>query len=258
MAAHELYVTSCSIGAEKLREIAGLDPDGSTDESRQFAVVEPGDVLRLNSAAGWTHEEIPTWHDGQAKITPRPPTPAAEVLANPALSRFLRFNIDVTVVDSPQPVADDVRIETLSGNFYAGTVSTWRTKSHLEQVRNFSWPSRLLMARSFAAKKQLSLEESEPGRAARLAVDGLDGLDWVHNILHAPLLDKLEELAARRGFGWYKRRLRDAHGTAADLLDTVPSTVDQLPERRSASSRAPSATTTEPRGTGCCGPSGPS
>lgn len=229
MAAYELYVTSASISGERLRELAGLGADDADANFRRLAVVDPGQVLRLDHAAGWTHEEIVTWGDGRAKITPRQRSAAEEVLSKPALSPHLRFNIDVTVVSSPLPIADDVRIETTTaGKFSAGSVSSWCTGSRLSEVRNFTWPSRLLMARAYASKKKMSLQESEPGRAVRLAVEGLDGLDWVQNILHAPLLDKLEELAARRGFGWYKRRLRDTVSTDADPLDTVPPSVDQL------------------------------
>lgn len=229
MAAYELYVTSASIGSVRLRELAGLSGDGVDAGLRHIAIVDPGEVLRLDDAAGWTHEEIVMWSDGQAKITPRQRSAADEVLSNPALNQHLRFNIDVTVVSSPLPIADNVRIDTTAaGGFYAGSVSSWCTAPHLSQVRNFVWPSRLLMARAYASRKKVTLQESEPGRAVRLAVEGLDGLDWVHNILHAPLLDKLEELAARRGFGWYKRRLRDTVGSDADPLDAVPPSVDQL------------------------------
>lgn len=230
MAAYELYVTSASISGERLRELAGLSADGAPDaDFWHLAVVDPGQVLRLDQAAGWTHEEMVTWVDGRAKITPRQPGAADEILSNPALNQHLRFNIDVTVVSSPLPIADDVRINTTTaGHFYAGSVSYWCTGSLLLEVRNFTWPSRLLMARAYASKKEVTLRESEPGRAVRLAVEGLDGLDWVHNILHAPLLDKLEELAARRGFGWYKRRLRDTVGSDANPVESVPPSVDQL------------------------------
>lgn len=56
------------------------------------------------------------------------------------------------------------------------------------------------------------------------------GLSYVSLLAHAPLLDLLEQMSARHGFGWYKERLRSQH-EEADPTAAVPSSADDLPEK---------------------------
>lgn len=55
-------------------------------------------------------------------------------------------------------------------------------------------------------------------------------LSYVAFFAHAPLLDLLEQMAARHGFGWYKNRLR-ALNEDADPVAAVPTTSDDLPDK---------------------------
>ena len=97
-------------------------------------------------------------------------------------------------------------------------------------VQEVEWPSMLLTARSIARRRGLDLSESEPGRACRVLLAGMEDLAYVSNLAHAPLLDLLEQMAARHGFGWYKERLR-SNIEDANPITAVPSTTDDLPDK---------------------------
>jgi hypothetical protein len=132
---------------------------------------------------------------------------------------------------SPFPRVDDVRVDPLNGTFAAGyrTSSRLRARSRT-QVQQVEWPSTSLIARSIARRRELDLVESEPGRACRVLLSGMKDLFHVSFLAHAPLLDLLEQMAARHGFGWYKQRLRTLNEDA-DPTAAVPSTTDDLPDK---------------------------
>jgi ribosomal protein S27E len=63
-----------------------------------------------------------------------------------------------------------------------------------------------------------------------VALSGLTDIWEISLLAHAPLLELLEEMAARSGFGWYKQRLRAQTGPV-DPVEAVGPTTDQLPEK---------------------------
>jgi hypothetical protein len=238
--AHPLYVTSTSLSTEQL--IAHLG------QSDTFAIADPESLLSFGSF-GWSRDEVLVWAGGRSQFVPLPDDHKQKVLSNPALNPFLYFRVDINVADAPFPVGDDIRVDTLDGDIYGGSKTTWGMSQILSDVRQVSWPSRLLTARSIAARRGADLSESEPGRASRIAIQSLGDISYIHNLAHAPLLSLLEEMAARHGFGWYKQRMRNA-GLEANPIESVGPTVDELPERSFGEFKRPWATATKPRATG--------
>ena len=179
---------------------------------------------------GWSRDEVLIWANGRSQVVPLPTDFQTKVLRNRALNSSVYFRVDISVPNDPFPRGDDVRVDSTDGDFYFGSKTTWGMSQVLTDVRSLSWPSRLLMARSVAARRGSDLAESEPGRASRVALETIEGLGYVGNLAHAPLLDLLEGMAARHGFGWYKQRLRD-RGMTASPVEAIGPTVDELPER---------------------------
>jgi len=219
--AHPLYVTSASVTSDELSARLG--------DSRSFAVAPP-DALLSFGTFGWSRDEVLVWADGQSHFVPHGVDHQHKVLRSRALNDAIYFRVDLSLVDAPFPSGDDIRVDSVDGDFYAGSKTTWGMSRILTEAREVSWPSRLLMARAVAARRDTDLTESEPGRAARVMIERLEDLSEIHNLAHAPLLKLLEEMAARHGFGWYKQRLRGVGGVA-DPIESVGPTVDELPER---------------------------
>lgn len=133
---------------------------------------------------------------------------------------------DLAVPSSPFPHVDDVRIDPFNGTFAAGyRISSRLSARSRTQVQQVEWPSTSLIARSIARRRELDLVESEPGRACRVLLAGMKDLSHVSFLAHSPLLDLLEQMAARHGLGWYKQRLRSMN-EEADPTAAVPAATD--------------------------------
>ena len=219
--ARSLYVTSASIPVEQLEALFG--------QSETFQVASPDKLLTFGTF-GWSRDEVMVWSNGRSQFVPLPVERHKDVFENLALNSSVYYRVDLAVADAPFPVGDDVRIDGFDGDIYAGSKTTWGMSRILSEVRQVTWPSRLLISRAVAARRGADLAESEPGRAAVVAIESLDGLGYVGNLAHAPLLKMLEEMAARHGFGWYKQRMRNV-GASADPSEAVGPSVDELPER---------------------------
>ncbi|WP_454111968.1 hypothetical protein [Microbacterium aurum] len=219
--AQRLYVTSASLTAGALSERLG--------KSKSFSVESPESLLSFGTF-GWSRDEVLVWANGRSHFVPLPVNHQPKVLRNRALNSNLYFRVDVSIQDAPFPSGDDIRVDSLDGDLYSGSKTTWGMSRILTEAREISWPSRLLTARAVAARRNIDLAESEPGRAARVMIERLEDLTYVRNLAHAPLLKLLEGMAARHGFGWYKQRLRGVGGVP-DPIDSVGPTVDELPER---------------------------
>lgn len=218
-----LCVISASLSAEAMRAVLG-------DSGEHLSVRDYRDVLTLGHAPGWDRDEVLVWHDGVARIVPAPSDAEHEVFRDRGLVDSLRMHLDVRVPTAPLPTAPDVRIDAVNGEIRAGVSSSWASVRLRTQIKEVAWPSPLLIARALGAARGVQLRESAPGRAGRVALEAIGDIWEVANLAHAPLLDLLEGMAARQGFGWYKERLR-ALGENVSPSKAVGPTMDELPER---------------------------
>lgn len=227
IAHRKAYVTSASLTETAMRSLlSGID-----DLEETVAISPMREMLSFGYPGGWRREDVLVWSNGRAHFTPLPPDSHADLFTPGAIGDSTRMSCDVEVPSAPFPGVDDVRIEPMNGTFAAG----YRTRSGLtarsrKEVQQIEWPSTFLMARSISRRRGHELVESEPGRACRMLLTGMKDLTCISNLLHAPLLDLLEAMAARHGFGWYKERLR-TQNTEPDPTGAVPSTTDDLPDK---------------------------
>jgi hypothetical protein len=218
------YLTSCSISVERLREIA------ASVSGDKVGVASCQEILSLGRAGGWVRTENLVWQNGRARFVPLQSDNRQELFVDRSFNQRASMFVDLEVLDQPFPAGDDVRVEAMNYSFYAGSATSSASASSRSESVEIYWPSRLLTARSVAACRGLELRESEPGRAARVALADFPSLWDLSNLLHQPLLQLLEEMAARQGFGWYKKRLR-ADSRDAQPIDAVGPTTDELPEK---------------------------
>lgn len=222
------YVTSASIGPAEIAERLGSLIGG---ERSSVAVASLDEMLNFGWPGGWHRNEIVVWRDGRAQLTPLPADNNPEIFQHPGASEYTRMAFDLAVTSSPFPQPDDVRIDVINATFVSGNrTSNGHPARSRTEVQRVEWPSRMLMARSIAGRRGLDLTESEPGRSCRVLLEGLDDLADVSLLAHAPLLEMLELMAARHGFGWYKQRLR-ACGVDPEPTSAVAPVSDDLPDR---------------------------
>ena len=222
------YITSASIDVEAITGRLGaiLEVDRPL-----VAVSALSAMLDFGHPGGWHRDDVLVWREGCAQLTPLPADSHLEIFQRGSMSDLTRMVYDLAVPSSPFPHVADVRVDPFNGTFAAG----YRTSSNIgvrsrTQVQHVEWPSTSLIARSIARRRDLDLLESEPGRACRVLLSGMKDLSYVAFFAHAPLLDLLEQMAARHGFGWYKNRLR-ALNEDADPIAAVPTTSDDLPDK---------------------------
>jgi hypothetical protein len=228
LARRTAYVTSASIVDDDLRERLGPLLEGRRP---QIALASLEEMLAFGWPGGWRRNEVLVWRGGRAQLTPLPADSNTEIFRRAGLSDNTRMSFDLTVAASPFPQALDVRIEVTNAMFAFGHRSSHgRPASSRTEVEVVEWPSRMLMARAIAGRRGLDLAESEPGRACRVLLEGLGDLSDVSLLAHAPLLDLLELMAARQGFGWFKERDR-ARGQEPDPTSAVALVSDDLPDR---------------------------
>lgn len=223
------YVTSASLTVDAIGQLLSSVVTGP---HAPIAISPLSEMLCFGEPGGWHRDEVLVWNDGRAHVTPMPHGTHAEVFQRGYLSDLTRMALDVAVPSHPFPTADDIRIDNPgSATFAAGCRTTTGRSAHSRaDVQQIEWPSSMLMARAIARRRGLDLAESEPGRACRVLLAGFDYLSDVSLLAHAPLLELLEQMAARHGFGWYKERLR-CHEEEADPTSAVPSTTDDLSDK---------------------------
>lgn len=219
-----IYVTSASLSSGELKSLFELRED-----QIEFGVASYGEMLTLGSPGGWVRNEVVTWQNGSARIVPFPREGHREIFVERGFGDLTRMFCDIDVTASSFPWADDIRVDAPSSEFRAGVKSSLCSPQNRSESRAMLWPSRLLIAKSVASARGLELSESEPGRAGRIAMTGLENLYDLGNLAHAPLLLLLEKMAARDGFGWYKERLR-MEGREPSIPDAIAPVSDELPE----------------------------
>lgn len=220
IAHRQLYVTSVSHSAEELSDMVG----GAS--ASQVGVVGYEHMLTFGHAAGWHRDEVLSWKDSETKFVALPPDSHSDIFTDYGFSPYARMYVDVEVREHPFPCAGDLRVRTGNYEIYAGSFSRWGSARTRSETLRVAWPTRLLMARSVAASRELELRESAPGRIVRTALLGFSDLFEIGHLAHAPLLSLLDEMAASVGVNWAKRRL--AQG--ADLGNTVAPAADLLTE----------------------------
>ncbi|WP_202461455.1 hypothetical protein [Streptomyces sp. SID8374] len=222
-AVNGLYVTSASLAPEEIRALIGEDV-------ASVGIASYADMLHFGYPGSVSRNEVLVWDKGNSQFVPLPTDTHRSIFKHGIFSPTSSMRADVSVLDSPFPEGPDIRVTTSNATFSAGASSTRPVHSKRAEVRHLSWPSKMLMARSVASGRGFDLQESEPGRAARVLLSGLASISMLDNLAHAPLLNMLEEMAARQGFGWYKNRLRNI-GLEANPGHSVGPTTDELPEK---------------------------
>lgn len=222
-----VYLTSASVAVHAISERLGTMLEG---DRPSVAVSALPAMLSFGQSGGWHRNDVLVWHEGRAQLTPLPADSHVDIFQRGSMSDLARMVYDLAVPSSPFPHVADVRVDTFNGTFAAGYRTSnigVRSRTDVQQVE---WPSTALIARSIARRRELDLVESEPGRACRVLLSGMKDLGYVSFLAHAPLLDLLEQMAARHGFGWYKERLR-ALNEDVDPISAVPTTSDDLPDK---------------------------
>jgi len=187
-------------------------------------------MLDFGYPGGWHRDDVLVWREGRAQLTPLPADSHLEIFQRGSMNDLTRMVYDLAVPSCPFPQVADVRVHTFNWTFAAGHRTSSTGARSRTQVQHVEWPSTFLIARSVARRRGIDLVESEPGRACRVLLSGMKGLGYVAFLAHAPLLDLLEQMAARHGFGWYKKRLR-ALNEDANPVAAVPTTSDDLPDK---------------------------
>lgn len=219
-----VLVTSATVPTEQLTRLA----NSGGAEITNVAFADHAEVLDFGRVFGWSRDEVIIWADGSARYTPLDTNTERGLRRERNLSDLLRFQFDLEVPDAPIPEADDFRVQPNGETFHGGVRSIWMSLSHSDRVREVTWPSRSLLARSVARTRGLDLRESVPGTAASTLLQGVGGLLELGHLCHAPLLELLEEMSTRQGFPWYRAKLR-RDGADADPAEAVADAVDDLP-----------------------------
>ena len=143
--------------------------------------------------------------------------------------RDLDLQVDVQVLDSPFPNANDVRADTFSERFFAGRLTKVVGRSATEGV-TVRWPSRLLMLKAVAQARGLKVSSSEPGLACLTLLESFEDPTELQWISHAPLLALLQDMANRQGTAWAKAHMRGDPADAPDITNQIAPSEDDLPE----------------------------
>lgn len=222
-AVNSIYVTSASLSVSEISTLVG-------DYGERIGIAGYEEMLDLGYPGSLSRNEVLVWDEGRTHFVPLPSDVQGDLFTKRPLSSVMRMLADIRVFDAPFPAGSDVRATAFNSTYHAGGCSVSCPPDKRTEVRDLAWPSSLLMAKTVAASRGSELQESEPGRAARVLLAGLGDIGMLGNLAHAPLLTMLEEMAARQGFGWYKNRMRRV-GQGADPLDSVGPTTDELPEK---------------------------
>jgi hypothetical protein len=223
MPEHSLYVTSTSVSVSDMHHLLA----GNDRLTRNVAVVAPDLIARLGPAPSRPRGEVSVWEDGQSRIVPISPTDRSELLTRENSWPGLELLLDVRVLDSPFPHADDVRVATLNEKFFAGSVTKSFGRDSTSAV-GVHWPSRLLMLKAVCQERGLTVHRSEPGLACMTLLEPLSNVHDLYYFAHKPLLELLRSMAQRQGTAWAKAHARlDA---AAMPRENVAPTDDDLPE----------------------------
>ncbi|WP_188281507.1 hypothetical protein [Streptomyces sp. CBMA29] len=218
-----IYVTSASLSTDELSALVG-------NSGKNIGIAGYAEILHLGQPGSLTRNEVLVWDSGRTQFVALQTDAHSGLFTKRPIMPLMSMQTDVTVLDSPFPQGADVRVNSFSNVYRAGNCSISCSPNRRSEVRDLEWPSRLVMAKAIAAGRGFEIEESEPGRAARVLLAGISDIGMLGNLAHAPLLSMLEEMAARQGFGWYKDRMRKI-SQSSDPLESVGPTTDELPEK---------------------------
>jgi hypothetical protein len=225
-----LYVTSASLSEAEIWALIGGDMS-------RVSVAGEHEILSLGEPAGWPRDEILTFTKGRTTFVPLNADSHAEMMRGNGGTTSLSMSVDVRLQDAPFPNGADVRADNFSFTFRAGVAARWVGSAHHDPL-DLEWPSPWFAARIVARGRNVDFRESEPGKAVLTAISAFESLDETDKLLHAPLLNFLETMAARSGIGFFKKRRlaeqqRDSAAVNEDIPlaeSTAPSS-DELPER---------------------------
>jgi hypothetical protein len=202
-ARHEIYVTSASISIDDLKARLG------DTTNHPWAICEPHTVAQFGPAAAFFRSEVAVWNDGEATV-PMPTSGDEMKLIRERLSNPIGIvHLDISVPSDPFPAPLDARFSMGGRSIYAGALTRWASGQSIEQVTDIYWPSSLARLQAVASRRGLLAKESLPGRTARHALSSLNSVFDVGLLAHAPLLELLSEMAASRGYSYYKRKLSE-------------------------------------------------
>jgi hypothetical protein len=221
ISAKQFYITSTSLSVDELRDLLG-------PANRSGQIVEPQQLLHFGRTMGWTHDEVLTWSKGRTSYVEFGGDIVKTKLPGGVITNRVAMRTEVRLPSAPMPdMAPDIRLQPLHGSVYGGAWSTWKSASGASGTSALSWPSRLTIAEAVAAHRGFELRESEPGRAAKFALDGMGDLSEVVFLRHRPLLDLLEDMASAQGMSWQRRRAREG----ASVERRVGESVDNLSDK---------------------------
>ncbi|WP_084125983.1 hypothetical protein [Demequina sp. NBRC 110054] len=223
-----VHLTSISLSRAELETWrAGL---GERIRAYATGIVDAEEILHLGRPAGWDRRDVVTWQDGKAKIPMVPAQEMNEILQHEGFGHLTALSTDIEVPVQPFPCLSQGHVNGVNADFAAGLHTKWRAGRPGGRAQEIHWPSRMLMARAVARKQGLDLRESTPGLSSRLLIEGLGGLDWVTYLLHKPLLQLLQDMAAREGMSWQRRRNRERGADPIHPRDAIAPSPDQLTE----------------------------
>ena len=192
MAHTRLYLTSVSVPVSELQELVADLPE------REVIAVGYESLLSFGVAAGRSHEDVIVFRRGHATVVAvRDSTPWTDAVG---FSDTTRTHFRVSLPDGRLPAPPDVRFSAVNGEFHSGA-HTVEGGLRRWSAYSLQWPTPILAARSVAAARGLDLSESEPGVAARTALQALDSIWELDLLAHRPLIMLLDEMGRPRGGG---------------------------------------------------------
>lgn len=215
MSSTTLYVTSCSVGQEVLR-----DRVRTVAQRYKVEVVSPGQVLDLRTYYGWQYSAIMYFEKGDATL-PDMRGLLGELLKRYDLRRHVWFRADLRVTNYPVPNPEAVRLGKSQSWISDGTFST-PVQTYGQSPGRATLPSLDFIHKRILKEYGMPARASRPGKDVSVLMHNTDSIhDWYH-VCDDRLLSFLESSAATRGFNWMKKRSRGREATTAEETETSP------------------------------------
>lgn len=218
----EFVFTSSTHTPEELEK--SLSAPDSSDYKLRF--VSPSEVLSFGPTASQNRLDSVLFQEGAGVVIPSISGAFPEVYSKPLLngSTLMRTTIEVDGWALPK----NLRIVDHDRGIIDGKLHSWSAIDRRSNPMQFTVPSRLTLLRASTIRRNLTFRESEPGKAARLLVERMGGIREVSYLLHAPLLQLLDEMASKQGINWFKQRV-GAAGAESIGDKLVAENIDDLP-----------------------------